>query len=65
MYLGLPMWLCDDEDCSCVWGFWSVIAAYLPIAGEDEYGEPAFAFVHLGERPYWPALWWWLKGGAS
>jgi hypothetical protein len=23
IYAGFPMWLCSNEDCNCVEGFWS------------------------------------------
>lgn len=64
IYLGLPMNLCADclpENGATLFGFWSWVAAWLPISGEDEYGDPAFAFQPYGGS-YWQALWHWLIG---
>lgn len=61
IYFGLPMWLCAGDDCHCVFGFWSAVAGWLPIASEDENGEPAFSFMPY-DGWYLPALWLWLKG---
>jgi hypothetical protein len=51
MYLGLPMWLCNNEGCSIVWGFWS----WLPTLWFNG------AFVKY-DGWYLPALWNWLFG---
>lgn len=61
IYLGLPMWLCPDDGCVTVFGFWSRVTAWLPIASYDEHGQPAFAFMPY-EGWYLPALWLWLMG---
>lgn len=59
IYFGLPMRLCADDNCNCLFGFWSTLANWLPIASEDERGEPAFAFMSY-EGSYVAALWAWL-----
>lgn len=61
IYMGFPMWLCSDDECNQVWGFWSRMADLLPIASEDDYGQPAFAFMPY-DGWYLPALWMWLFG---
>lgn len=56
IYCGLPGRLCVNRACNCLDG----LAAYAPpIAGENEFGDPAFAFFpYTGS--YWRALWRWL-----
>ena len=51
IYLGLPMKLCSDEPCRCLWGFWSWVPVLWFNGGFMEY-----------EGSYWPALWHWLFG---
>lgn len=55
MYAGLPMRLCADEACGCLWGFWSWLLAWeiLPFNG---------AFVRYPRGRYWRALWSLLRG---
>lgn len=24
-----PVWICEDGECSCVWGFWSLLACLV------------------------------------
>lgn len=54
MYLGLPMKLCSDERCSCLWGFWSFVAVHCQL------NDGGWMFVTYDR--YWPALWAWLTG---
>lgn len=61
IYLGLPMRLCA---CSCLYGFWSFVADWLPIVSEDEGSEPVWAFMAY-DGGYLRALWVWLTGGAE
>lgn len=49
IYLGLPMKLCSDESCSCLWGFFSS-AAFLSHNG----------FFLPYEGSYLIALYHWL-----
>jgi hypothetical protein len=55
IYAGLPVWLCVEEACSAVWGFWSRVVCALPFNG--------FFFAYPAERfgSYWPALVAWLR----
>ena len=51
IYLGFPMHLCKDDNCNCVWGFWSWVTI------------PWFNGVFLEyEGSYWSALWHWCFG---
>lgn len=59
IYLGLPMLLCREEQCACLFGFWSWIANLLPISDGEHF---AF-FAYSGH--YMPALWAWLTQEAS
>lgn len=53
IYYGLPVLLCENENCSCMFGFWSYVTDMFPFTG-----------VMMGyEGSYWPALWHWLFGG--
>lgn len=56
LYMGLPMRLCR---CSCLFGVFSVVASWFPIATDD--GE--FAFMAY-DGPYWRAVWAWVRGAA-
>ena len=53
----LPVWLCQNEECSAVWGFWSRLACWLtPILYPPSDDGEGFAFVaYTGS--YWKALW--------
>lgn len=55
IYCGLPVKLCANDRCNCMWGFWSKLAAAIPIATDDGY----FAFMAY-EGSYLKALWHWL-----
>lgn len=55
IYLGLPMWICDDDECSTLWGFFSIVAVWFPIANPYGY----FAFLSY-KCSYPRALWHWL-----
>lgn len=51
MYMGFPMYLCDDPECDyCVFGFWSWILEYVPFNG--------MFFFYQGS--YLSGLWHWL-----
>jgi hypothetical protein len=58
IYMGFPMWLCSNEECSCLFGFWSFVADLLPISDGEH-----FAFLAY-DGWYLPALWCWLTGRA-
>lgn len=50
IYYGLPHWLCGDEKCGCLFGFWLNLTGHLPFNG-----------VYLEYTcGYWEALWYWL-----
>jgi hypothetical protein len=63
IYFGFPMWLCMDEECSTVWGFWSFMIDSFPMIGEDEDGDPCWAFF-VYEGNYLKGLWQWMMAGA-
>lgn len=50
IYFGLPAYFCQDEDCNCMYGFWTFILNQMPFNG--------MLFVYEGN--YWSALWTWL-----
>lgn len=52
IYYGLPHYLCDNVDCSCLFGFWVIITQFLPFNG---------VFM-LYEGSYIPALCSWFTG---
>lgn len=56
LYAGLPLWLCSDPDCHCVWGFWSSLFFMLPFNGAFFVYEPGRPFA------YARALVAWLRG---
>jgi hypothetical protein len=58
IYVGLPMSICEDPGCACLFGFWSFVAPYVPPTF-DEDGEPVFAFTTYDDG-YLRALWRWL-----
>lgn len=47
---GLPMRLCSDEECSCLYGFWSWWTCVIPFTG----------YLMVYEGGYFKALWHWL-----
>jgi len=53
IYYGLPLKLCKDESCSCLFGFWHFIAYHLPFNG----------FFYIYEDNYFSALFRWLTTG--
>jgi hypothetical protein len=63
IFFGLPMRLCQNSECSQLFGFWSFAADWLPLVSEDEYGEPVWKFMSY-EGAYLSALWHWLVEGA-
>jgi hypothetical protein len=60
IFMAAPMMLCSADQCSTLFGFWSWLAAIFPIATEDDYGEPAWAFMVYEGSGYLKALWHWL-----
>jgi hypothetical protein len=50
IYYGLPLRLCEDEECSCLFGFWFWLVEHLPFNG----------WMMVYEGAYGPALWHWL-----
>ena len=55
IYYGLPVRFCQDEECSCMFGFWDLIVQYLPYNGVTMYYE----------GPYLLALWYWLTANET
>lgn len=55
LYAGIPLRLCPDPDCCCVWGFWSWLFFLLPFNG-------MFFVCRPGPFSYLRALWAWLRG---
>jgi hypothetical protein len=51
IYMGFPVWLCSDDGCNTLWGFWSWVPGLYFNGAFMEY-----------EGSYWPALWHWLFG---
>ncbi len=49
---GLPMNLCANAECNCVWGFWSWWLFVVPFTG----------WVVEYEGGYLKALWRWVLG---
>jgi len=47
---GMPMKLCNNDDCNCVWGFWSWWLSVVPFTG--------WLFLYRGS--YLKALYHWL-----
>jgi len=50
IYMGLPMSLCSDGNCNCLWGFWSIVPCCWFNGCFMEY-----------DGSYWEALWVWLR----
>lgn len=49
IYLGFPMYLCSDDQCNAVWGFWCwVVEIYFN------------GYFHVYYGSYCDALWEWL-----
>ena len=53
IYLGLPMKLCEEPECSCIWGFW----AWVPVKVQVNDGGWSF-YAYTGS--YISGLWRWL-----
>lgn len=51
IHFGFPMHLCPDEECSCLWGFWSWVASVW---------WDGYFLTYTGG--YWRTLWRFLKG---
>lgn len=59
LYMGFPMKFCHVDECKCLWGFWSFIAVWMPLA-------PHGYFTFMGYTgSYWLALWYWLRYGVD
>lgn len=50
IYYGLPHYLCQDDECSCLYGFFDFITNRLPYNG----------WLYKYECSYWIALFMWL-----
>lgn len=55
IYYGLPMLLCTEDFCSCLYGFWSFVAEFLPFNG----------YFYTYEGSYIKALYRWLTQGEN
>ncbi len=53
--MGAPMLLCQNEECSCVFGFWARLLDIVPCNG----------WFMTYDKGYVDALWCWLTGGAE
>jgi len=49
------MKLCKNENCSCIWGFWSWWLNIVPFTG----------WLIKYESSYWSALWFYLFGNVE
>ena len=52
IYYGLPHRLCNNENCNCLFGFWSGLTTLLPFNG---------VFMKY-DGQYFPAMLRWLFG---
>lgn len=59
IYLAFPLWLCTDERCMTVFGFWSEIVMLAPITTWDEDEGPVWKFMRY-KGSYLKALWHWM-----
>lgn len=50
IYAGIPVLLCSNRGCNCVWGFWSKAMNLFPFNG--------WFLIYTGS--YFHALWHWL-----
>ena len=50
IYYGLPANFCENDQCNCMWGFWTNITNMLPFNGA--------LFVYSGN--YFTALYDWM-----
>ena len=50
IYYGLPHYLCEDNKCSCLWGWPSILTQYLPFNG----------CFYVCNNGYWNGLYHWL-----
>jgi hypothetical protein len=55
IYMGLPLRLCSDDLCNCVFGFWSWVMEVVPFNG----------IFMVYTSSYLPALWHWLSATQS
>lgn len=51
-----PMWLCSDDECSTVWGFWSWALGNIVLF------DGHFIVLDEGDT-YLGTIWAWLTGG--
>jgi len=56
MYCGIPLKLCGDDDCACLWGFWQFLFVCL-VPWNDGQG-----WVFIRYESYWTCLWDFLTG---
>jgi len=52
IYMGFPMWLCSDNECNVVMGFWSFLVEFW-----------FNGFFYKYKDSYFRALIRWLKSG--
>lgn len=52
IYYGMPTYFCKNEDCNCLYGFWSFIYDRLPFNG----------MLYIYDDRYLKALYRWLFG---
>lgn len=50
IYYGIPAHFCKDEECNCMYGFWSFIFNHLPFTGwmyvyNDSYLKALYCWV--------------------
>lgn len=60
IYLGVPVWLCLDEECGGTWGFWGWLPALIPI--RNIYGNYVFLAYDHTRMSWWEAFGVWWKG---
>ena len=52
IYYGLPVRLCKNEQCNCMFGFWCIVMDFFPFNG----------VLFKYKESYIIALYRWLKG---
>ena len=57
-----PMKMCSNEECGCVWGFWSTVGPWLYDHLGPKNGGWLF-MTYIGG--YWKALWHSIGGGGE
>lgn len=56
---GMPFWLCTDDRCNTVWGFWSYPYAWFVAPLEGFFSGGFMFYTYQGS--YIKALWHWFK----